>query len=386
MAARRRHPLSAEAKREMWRRWREGQSLSEIARAFGKASGTIYTTIQLRGGFSPAERRRSRLALTLAEREEISRGVASGEPATSIARRIGRAPSTISRELSRHGGRSRYRASRADERAWRSATRPKSCKLAANHALRVVVAARLSDDWSPQQISGWLVNEYPDDGTMRISHEAIYRSLFIQARGVLKRELIAHLRSKRTIRRGRTATRHRQGRGRIIDAVSIRERPPEVEDRAVPGHWEGDLLSGARNTHIATLVERQSRYVMLARVARKDTDSVVTAIAARIGTLPLELRRTLTWDRGLELAAHKTFTVATDVKVFFCDPRSPWQRGTNENTNGLLRHYLPRQADLRRYTQQELDAIALRLNTRPRKTLGYVTPAAKLAATIASTG
>lgn len=249
-----------------------------------------------------------------------------------------------------------------------------------------MVAARLSDDWSPQQISGWLVNEYPDDGTMRISHEAIYRSLFIQARGVLKRELLAHLRSQRVMRRGRTFTRSGRGCGRITDAVSIRERPAEVEDRAIPGHWEGDLLAGSGHTFVATLVERQSRYVMLARVARKDTNSVVAAITASIATLPVDLRRTLTWDRGLELAAHKNFTVATDVKVFFCDPRSPWQRGTNENTNGLLRQYLPRKTDLSKHTQRELDAIALRLNTRPRKTLGYITPAAKLAEHIASTG
>lgn len=386
MAYRKNRGLSAEGKREMWRRWREGQSLNEIGRALDRPNGSIFTTISLRGGFSPPERTRSRLALTFAEREEISRGVACGETATQMARRLERAPSTIGRELSRHGGRRAYRASRADQRAWSNAARPKPCKLAANSALRVVVAARLSEDWSPQQTSGWLVNEYPDDGTMRISHEAIYRSLFIQARGVLKRELLAHLRSGRVMRRGRTATRRRQGRAGITDAVSIRERPAEVEDRAVPGHWEGDLLSGAGNTHIATLVERQSRYVMLARLAGKDTNSVVNAIAARVIELPIELRRTLTWDRGLELAAHKNFTVATDVKVFFCDPRSPWQRGTNENTNGLLRQYLPHKSDLSKHTQPELDAIALRLNTRPRKTLGYVTPAARLAANIASTG
>ncbi|MBJ7593549.1 MAG: IS30 family transposase, partial [Candidatus Dormibacteraeota bacterium] len=252
--------------------------------------------------------------------------------------------------------------------------------------LRRAVASRLRDDWSPEQISGWLVNEYPDDATMRISHEAIYRSLFVQTRGVLKRELLAHLRTKRPVRRGRPASRHGQGRGGIIDAVSIRERPAEAEDRAVPGHWEGDLLAGSKNTHIATLVERRSRYVLLARVTGKDTESVVSAITDTIIKLPQDLRRTLTWDRGLELAAHKAFTVSTDVKVYFCDPRSPWQRGTNENTNGLLRQYLPHHTDLSQLTQWDLDAIARKLNTRPRKTLGFATPAARLDASIASTG
>ena len=386
MAQRGRPGLSVAGKRDMWRRWREGQSLSEIGRALDKGAGSIYGTIKLRGGFSPPERKRSRLALTLNEREEISRGVACGDAASTIACRLGRSTSTITREVARHGGRSAYRATRADERAWMNACRPKPCRLALHASLRRVVAARLRDDWSPEQISGWLVNEFPDDATMRISHEAIYRSLFVQTRGVLKRELLAHLRTRRPVRRGRAATRHGQGRGGIIDAVSIRERPAEAEDRAVPGHWEGDLLAGSKNTHIATLVERRSRYVMLARVEGKDTESVVNAISDSIIKLPHDLRRTLTWDRGLELAAHKEFTVATDVKVYFCDPRSPWQRGTNENTNGLLRQYLPRNTDLSHHTQRELDLIALKLNTRPRKTLGFVTPAVRLGASIASTG
>ncbi len=386
MAQRGRPGLSAVGKKEMWRRWREGQSLSEIGRALGKGPGSIYGTIKTRGGFSPPERKRSRLALTLVEREEISRGVACGEPACTIAGRLGRSTSTVTREVARHGGRSGYRAARADERAWLNACRPKPCRLALHAPLCRAVASRLRDDWSPEQISGWLVNEYPDDATMRISHEAIYRSLFVQTRGVLKRELLAHLRTRRPVRRGRAASRHGQGRGGIIDAVSIRERPAEAEDRAVPGHWEGDLLAGSKNTHIATLVERRSRYVMLARVEGKDTENVVSAIADTIITLPQDLRRTLTWDRGLELAAHKRFTVATDVKVYFCDPRSPWQRGTNENTNGLLRQYLPHHTDLSQHTQRDLNAIARKLNTRPRKTLGFDTPAVRLGASIASTG
>jgi len=340
--------LTAAQKRELWQRWREGQSLSEIGRALdNRHAGSIYGVIKATGGFGPVERRRSRLSLGLAEREEISRGVARGEPARQIAARLGRAASTVTRELSRHGGRRAYRAARADDRAWDRSRRPKLCRLAINERLRLVVAARLQDDWSPEQISGWLVTEYPNDVAMRISHETIYRSLFVQARGVLKQELVAHLRSKRTMRRGKHATTFGQGRGGIIDAVSIRERPAEVEDRAVPGHWEGDLLAGAHNSHIATLVERHSRFVLLVRVEGKDTASVVSAIAKSIAALPSQLRLTLTWDRGMELAAHKEFTIATDVKVYFCDPRSPWQRGSNENTNRLLRQYLPHETGSR---------------------------------------
>jgi IS30 family transposase len=360
--------------------------LSEIGRALGKHAGSIYGVVKAKGGFTPTERQRSRLALTLAEREEISRGVARGEPATQIAGRLGRPTSTVTRELARNGGRSSYRAARAEDRAWERTRRPKPCRLAVNTRLRLAVARKLRDDWSPEQIAGWLVSEYPDDETMRVSHETIYRSLFIQARGVLKKELVVHLRSQRKLRHGRHATTHGQGRGGIIDAVSIRERPPEVEDRAVPGHWEGDLLAGAGNTHIATLVERQSRFVMLAKVEGKDTANVVRAITKKVSKLPVELRETLTWDRGLELAHHKSFTVATNVKVYFCDPRSPWQRGSNENTNGLLRQYFPRQTDLRIYSQRHLDIVAHKLNNRPRKTLDFATPAATLAAHIASTG
>ena len=371
-------------KRELWRRWRDGQSLSEIGRALeNRLAGSIYGVVKAHGGFSPPERRRSRLALTLAEREEISRGAARGDPARRIAGRLGRATSTVTRELSRHGGRTTYRAARADERAWARSRRPKPCRLATHDRLRMAVATRLKDDWSPEQIAGWLVVEFPDDKTMRISHETIYRSLFVQARGVLKQELIAHLRTKRTMRRGKPATRAGQGRGRIIDAVSIRERPAEAEDRAVPGHWEGDLLAGANNTHLATLVERHSRYVMLARVEGKDTETVVRAIARSINTLPEQLRSTLTWDRGMELAAHRQFTIATNVAVYFCDPRSPWQRGSNENTNGLLRQYFPHGMVLSALSQEDLDAVAQRLNSRPRKTLGFITPAAKLAAGVA---
>ena len=302
-----------------------------------------------------------------------------------IAEQLGRSTSTISREVNRNHGRVKYRAALADEQAWRQAQRPKLCRLAVNQLLQKVVAGKLKDQWSPQQVSGWLKREYPDDETMRVSHETIYRSLFIQARGVLKKELLAHLRSRRIMRRGKPSSTQGQPRGQIVDAISIRERPAEVADRAIPGHWEGDLLTGGKNTHIATLVERQSRFVMLVRVDGKDSDSVVTALVREVKRLPDGLMSSLTWDRGTELAQHKRFTVATDVNVYFCDPRSPWQRGSNENTNGLLRQYFPHGADLSAYSQDDLDAVALKLNTRPRKTLGYQTPGAKFIQSVALT-
>jgi IS30 family transposase len=342
--------------------------------------------IEATGGFSPPERRRRRCALTPPEREEISRGLATGESLRAIAARLGRYASTVCREVNRNGGRTNYRATKADEKAWESARRPKRCLLATNHFLRDVVARKLREDWSPEQISGWLKRQYPEDEAMRVSHETIYRTLFVQARGALKRELLAHLRSRRMMRKGRHASTAGQPRGQIKDAVSIRERPPEAEDRAVPGHWEGDLLAGSRNTHIATLVERSSRFVMLVRVKGKDTESVVAALSEQIRRLPRTMMDTLTWDRGTEMAAHRKFTVATDVAVYFCDPKSPWQRATSENTNRLLRQYLPRKTDLSVYGQHDLDLIALKLNTRPRKALGYSTPAATLARTVALTG
>jgi IS30 family transposase len=338
-----------------------------------------------RGGIPPAARRRSRLALTLAEREDISRGIASDSPLREIARRLDRAASTLSREISRHGGRPAYRALDADRRAWDSALRPKKCLLAGNRKLRDIVASKLILDWSPEQISGWLETQYPDDESLRVSHETIYRSLFIQARGVLKKELLDQLRSKRRMRRSRHASASGQSRGQIVDAVSIRERPAEVEDRAVPGHWEGDLLAGAKNTYIATLVERHSRFAMLIKVPSKNTEVVVAALSQHVRKLPATLKRSLTWDRGLEMAKHKDFTVATDVKVYFCDPQSPWQRGTNENTNLLLRQYFPRGTDLSVHSQVQLDQVALRLNQRPRKTLGFQTPASRLQQSVAST-
>jgi IS30 family transposase len=302
-----------------------------------------------------------------------------------IARRLGRAPSTVSREVARHGGRSAYRATDADRRAWRSALRPKPCLLALNRKLRDIVASKLTSDWSPEQVSGWLKAQYPDDESMRVSHETIYRSLFIQAREVLKKQLIGHLRSKRRLRRSRKAGTHTELRGQIPDAVSIRERPAEIEDRAVPGHWEGDLISGSKNSHIVTLVERHSRFTALVKVPNRETVTVVKALSRQVRRLPTSLRRSLTWDRGHELSRHKAFTVATNVKVYFCDPHSPWQRGTNENTNGLLRQYFPKGTDLSRHSQTKLDKVARQLNQRPRETLGFETPADRLRASVAST-
>ena len=377
--------LSSIEKRDVWSRWKAGQTLHEIGRAYGKPHNSIRAVLLPRGGIPPVARRRSRLALTLAEREDISRGVASGSSIRELASRLDRVASTVSREVARHGGRLAYRAHEADHQAWVSALRPKKCLFAVNRGLRDIVASKLILDWSPEQISGWLKTQYPDDESMRVSHETIYRSLFIQARGVLKKELMDHLRSKRRMRRSRHSSEHRQSRGQMVDAVSIRERPAEVEDRTIPGHWEGDLLAGAKNSYIATLVERHSRFAMLIKVPSKDTAVVVAALSKHVRKLPATLRRWLTWDRGLEMAKHEEFTVATDVRVYFCDPQSPWQRGTNENTNLLLRQYFPRGTDLSPISQAQLDQVSLRLNQRPRKTLGFETPASKLQACVAST-
>jgi IS30 family transposase len=385
MTQRKRRRLSPTQRTDIWNRWKSGQSLHEIGRAHRKPHSCIRCVLLPRGGIAPAVRRRSRLALTLAEREDISRGIASDSSIREIARRVDRAASTVSREVARHGGRPAYRAHDADSQAWESALRPKRCLLAVNRKLRNMVASRLILDWSPEQISGWLKTRYRDDQSMRVSHETIYRSLFIQARGVLKKELMDYLRSKRRMRRSRHASVRGQSRGQIVDAISIRERPSEVEDRAIPGHWEGDLLSGSKNSYIATLVERHSRFALLIKVPSKDTAVVVAALSRHVRKLPASLRRSLTWDRGLEMAKHKDFTVATNVKVYFCDPQSPWQRGTNENTNLLLRQYFPRGTDLSGYSQAQLDQVALRLNQRPRKTLGFQTPASKLRASVAST-
>jgi IS30 family transposase len=374
--------FTARQKTELWERWKNGQSAAAISRALERRNKTgVERVLVLHGGIAPAPRRRALAALKLEEREDISRGIAAGQSIRQIARGLGRAPSTVSREIERNGGSQAYRANLADQRAWTRASRPKPCRLALHRKLRWRVAQKLALQWSPEQISGWLKREFPTDQDMHISHEAIYRSLFIQTRGVLKKELTAHLRTARRMRRSKSHNT-RSGQGRILDMVSIRERPAEVEDRAVPGHWEGDLLTGANDTHIATLVERNTRFTMLIKVRRKNTTTVVAALAKHIRKLPDELRRSLTWDQGKEMNAHKRFTIATNVQVYFCDPRSPWQRGSNENTNGLIRQYFPRGTDFARISQKHLNAIALKLNGRPRKTLDFETPADRLQAVL----
>ena len=378
--------FTAAEKTELWDRWQRGELLKAIGRAFGKPSSSIYCQVAPHGGICPAPPRRSRLALTLAEREEISRGVAGHQSARAMARLLGRSPSTVSQELGRNGGYDRYRAALADAKAFLRARRPKRCKLADSAQLRQAVARKLRLNWSPEQIAGWLRRAHPDDESYRVSHETIYRSLFVQARGVLKKELLGHLRSRRMIRRSKRAGVDGDRRGQIKDLVSIRQRPAAVEDRAVPGHWEGDLLSGSKNSYIATLVERHTRYVMLAKVANKDTQTVIAALIKQAKKLPNELYKSLTWDRGKELTDHRRFTLATDIDVYFCDPQSPWQRGSNENTNGLLRQYFPKGTDLSVHSQAHLNKVARRLNERPRETLGFETPAERFNACVASIG
>jgi IS30 family transposase len=370
----------------MWDRWQKGESLNSIGRHFGRSHSSIQNILSQTGGIRPPQRRRSRLALTLAEREEISRGVIAGFSIRSIAVSLGRAPSTVSRELRRNGGRRRYRASTADQAAWDRARRPKTCKLVENRALVRIVAQKLQKFWAPEQIAGWLKRTYPNDENYQVSHETIYKSLFIQARGALKKELLQHLRKTRAMRRSRHKTLKGEGLGQITDTVSIRERPAEAEDRAMPGHWEGDLLFGSNNSQIATLVERHSRYVMLVRVPSKDTETVINALIKHAHKLPRELYKSLTWDRGCEMADHKRFTLATDIKVYFCDPQHPWQRGSNENTNGLLRQYFPKGMDLSNVHQNRLNAVARQLNERPRKTLDFETPAERFSQCVASIG
>ena len=382
MAKRGRPGLSHAEKSELWSRWKAGECVSDIARALQAPGSRVHHVLACAGGIVPAVRRRSPRTLRMEEREEISRGIAAGDSARRIAARLQRPTCTVTRELARNGGRSAYRASEADGSAWDRARRPKHCRLSANPKLRYLVAGKLAADWSPEQISGWLKQQFPTNPSLRVSHETIYRTLFLQARGALKKELIAHLRTVRRLRRPNGVAHSSGLRGHIVDAVSIRERPAEAQDRAVPGHWEGDLLCGGKNTYIATLVERHTRFAMLVKVPGKDSASVVSALSKHVRKLPLELRRSLTWDRGHEMAEHKKFTVATDVQVYFCDPQSPWQRGSNENTNGLLRQYFPKKTPLSGYSQAYLDKIALRLNTRPRKTLGFQTPAQRLDAVL----
>jgi IS30 family transposase len=363
---------------EIWERLRAGYAAKPTARALGWSTSGVRGYLVRCGGIRPVPRRRSPRRLSLADREEISRGLAAGLSLRAIAAGLGRAPSTVSREVASHGGRGRYRAAPADRQAWARARRRKVCKLATHPELRDVVEERLKKKWSPQQIAGWLKETHPDDPEMQVSHETIYRTLFIQSRGALRKELTAYLRTGRVIRRP-AGTRLPDGRGGRPGILNISDRPAEADDRAVPGHWEGDLVFGKRMSPVATLVERSTRFAMLVALPNgHKADVVADALAAKITTLPAALTRTLTWDQGNEMSEHVRFTEATGVEVYFCDPRSPWQRGSNENTNGLLRQYLPRSLDFRTLNQADFDAIADELNGRPRQTLGFKTPSQAL--------
>jgi len=378
-----RREFGAEEVAALWRAWEQGSTLSQIARSLNRAPAVVLGVLRRDGGIAPRPRRRAAQALRWAEREEISRGLSAGRTVREIARGLGRAASTVSREIRRNGGRQAYRAGAAEASAWRRARRAQACVLSRRARLRAWVVAHLQRNWSPRQIAVGLRQSFPHDASMRVSHETIYKSLFIQTRNALKKELLVHLRRGGFMRRPRTQP---AAQPTIVDGISIHQRPAEVEDRAVPGHWEGDLLMGGTHSQIATLVERRSRYVMLVKVHSKDTLAVTKALSSKIRELPAQLRRSLTWDRGAELAAHKEFSIATDMQVYFCDPRSPWQRGSNENTNGLLRQYFPKGEDLSRITQRRLDYVARELNERPRETLNWRTPLQALRDTVASTG
>jgi len=377
---------SEKQKAVMWDHWQKGDNLHTIAQLFDRGHSSIARILSVTGGIRPPKRKQSRLALTLAEREEISRNLAVNSSIRTIAKHLHRSPSTVSREIKRNGGYDSYRAANAEQAAWDRALRPKQCKLVCNKRLSRMVAKQLKLLWSPQQIAGWLKRAYPGDEECHVSHETIYRSLYIQARGALKKELLQHLRTNRIMRRSKHFSLKDKGRSNIANAVSISERPASVEDRAVPGHWEGDLIAGTNNSFIATLVERHSRYVMLVKVKGRDTETVVPALIKQSRKLPGELYKSLTWDRGSELAGHQKFTLATNIQVYFCDPKSPWQRGSNENTNGLLRQYFPKGTDLSQHSQRKLNSVARQLNERPRKTLEYETPAERFNACVASTG
>ena len=367
--------LSETDKARLWELRLLGATLAKIAGELGTSIPNVHRIVAERGGVAPRPRCGSARALQADQREAISRGLSAEISLRAIAREIGRSPSTVSREVARNGGPQAYRAMRAGQRACDRARRPKRCKLSVNPQLQIVVADKLEERWAPEQIARWLKLEFAGNAAMQVSHETIYRSLFIQARGALKKELVSHLRSGRKMRQSRKAVRTSTA---IPNAISIRERPAEIEDRAVPGHWEGDLIVGSNGSHILTLVERHTRYVMLGALPNKQTDTVVNTLTRLIKRLPTELRRTLTWDRGSEMAHHEKFTVQTSVQVFFCDPHSPWQRGSNENTNGLLRQYFPKGTDLSIHSQATLDKVARQLNGRPRETLGWLNPAQKL--------
>jgi IS30 family transposase len=379
--------FSEEDKETIWTMREAGVPVKRIAKHLDRQNSSLRRFIADHGGKRPTARERSELRLSLAEREEISRGLASGLSIRSIAAGLERSPSTVCREVNANGGRRKYRALQANRAALKRALRPKRTKISQCRRLRSTVERKLKALWSPQQIASWLAETYPDNPEMQVSHETIYQSLFVQGRGALRKELHTCLRTGRAMRRAKAYTKGGVGQGQIRNMVMISERPAEVEDRAVPGHWEGDLIFGKKMTAIGTLVERHSRYVILLKLPNGHGAAAVRkAMTKRILTLPAQLRRSVTWDQGKEMAEHVQFTVDTGVQVYFCDPKSPWQRGSNENTNGLLRQYLPKSADLSQCPQRELDAIARSLNTRPRQTLEWMTPSKAFADAVAMTG
>jgi transposase, IS30 family len=378
--------FSEEERKTIWDMREAGVPVKRIAKHLDRQSSSLRRFIADHGGTRPTARERSELRLLLAEREEISRGLAAGLSIRAIAAGLERSPSTVCREVNANGGRRKYRALLADKAALKRALRPKPTKIAQCRRLRSTVERKLEALWSPQQIASWLAETYTDNPEMQVSHETIYQSLFVQGRGALRKELHTCLRTGRTMRRAKAYTKGGVGQGQIRDMVMISERPAEVEDRAVPGHWEGDLIFGKKMTTVGTLVERHSRYVILLKLPNgHGAEAVRKAMTKRIRTLPAQLRRSITWDQGKEMAEHVKFTVDTGVQIYFCDPKSPWQRGSNENTNGLLRQYLPRSTDLSQCTQRELDAIARSLNTRPRQTLEWMTPSEAFADAVAMT-
>lgn len=385
MKQRKRIYYTAEQRALMWERYQKGTSLNDIARLFDRRHSSVCRIIAESGGIQPKDRRRANTHLTLEEREDISRGISANLSIRAIAKKLKRPPSTICREVNRNGGYNRYRAVNADKSAWDKAKRPKTCKLALHKSLALLVARKLKCAWSPQQIAGWLKRTQPNNEELQVSHETIYKTLYIQTRGVLKKELQKCLRTKRIMRYSRHATLKRKGHGKISDGLTISERPESVEERLVPGHWEGDLIKGCNNSYIATLVERHSRYVMLVRVDDSKTKTVIKALIKNAKKLPTKMYRSLTWDRGYEITNHKDFTKATKIPVYLCDPYSPWQRGSNENTNRLIRQYFPKGTDLSIHTQQKLSSVARKLNERPRKVLEYETPAEKFNLCVAST-
>ncbi len=379
-------PITDEEKERIWDMHEAGVPVKRIARTMGRQNCSMRELISRTGGMRPPPRIVNERHLSLAEREEISRGLAAGLSLRLIAQRLRRAPSTICREVNANGGRRHYRALNAERAARRRARRPKVAKLAQNRRLRTKVEAKLKAKWSPEEISGWLARTYPNDPEMQVSHETIYQSIFVQGRGALRHELHVCLRSGRAMRRNKKWVKGGHGMGKIRDMVMISERPAEATDRAVPGHWEGDLIMGKGFTSVGTLVERKTRYLLLIRLPKgHGAEAFRDALTKRIVTLPAQLRRSITYDQGPEMSEHVRFSVDTGVDVYFCDPKSPWQRGTNENTNGLLRQYLPKRSDLSIYNQRQLDAIAKSLNTRPRKTLGFMTPSEAFAEAVATT-